>query len=167
MPDRSLTPEEPLPTVAIRAAGHAPVRLSQDARGAGGCGRPQPWRPGAGGRPHGVHLGLRALERPVADQPAVPVATEHASRPGILEQPHRRSGRAANDGPRPRTRDKRLSRRPCRGRWSFRSDRRPVRRRPVGRGVQPGNVSADRPILVACRRPSWGRRISGSASTSG
>ncbi len=128
------------------------IRLSQDGRGAGRGGRSQSRRPGAGRRPRRPAARLRALERPVADQPEVPVAPGRAAGPGILGPSHRRGRGLADVGPWPGPGDRCLPRCPRRGRWPQRPDRRPVRRRPLGRDLQPGHVPADRADPVAPRR---------------
>ena len=89
VPDRSLTAEEPLPTMAIRAAGTHQFVYRKMLDGPVGAAAPN----------HGDLVRvvdrarraprLRALERPLADQPEVPVAAEQ-------RLPDRNSGAAAS-----------------------------------------------------------------------
>ena len=121
VPDRSLTPEEPLPTMAIRAAGTHQFVYRKMLDGPVGAATPNHGDIVRVVDRHGVHLGyalwngrsqisLRFLSR-----------QSSAARAGVLERPDRRCGRAANDGPRPRTRDECLPRRSRRGGWSLRA----------------------------------------------
>ena len=133
-------------------AGESYLRLSEDGRGPGRGGHPQPRRPGARRRPRQPAARLRTLERPVADQPEVPVASRRAAGPGVLGASDR-AGRALADlAPRPGPRDQRLPRPPCRGGRPQGPDRRPIRRRPLGRDLQPGHVSTDGADPVDPRR---------------
>ena len=143
------------------------IRLSQDARRPGRCGHAQPRRHRARGRSPRRATGICPLERPVADQLAVLVAPEHAARARSSGAAGSTTRSPANDGPRPGPRDECLSRRPCRGGWSLRPDRRPVRRRPFGRGLQPGNLSADRPDPVAARRAAGDEALSSRSRRAG
>ena len=170
VPDRSLTPEEPLPTMAIRAAGTHQFVYRKMVEGPVGAATPNHGDLVRVVDRDGVQLGyalwngrsqisLRFLSRK-----SVPPGPEFWSR-RIDEAVD-----AADQGPRPRPRDQRLPRHPRRGRRPLRPDRRPVRRRPLGRGLQPGHVSADRPDPVAARRSagdrafSRGRRRAGRAA---
>ena len=160
VPDRSLTPEEPLPTMAIRAAGTHQFVYRKMLEGPVGAATPNHGDIVRVVDRDGVQLGyalwngrsqisLRFLSR-----------HERAAGPRVLEPPHRRGGRASDQGPRPRPRDQRLPRRPRRGRRTLRPDRRPLRRRPFGPGLQPGNVSAHRPDPVADRRTAGDHALS-------
>ena len=93
---------------------------------------------------------------------------QRAAGAGVLGPPHRRGRRLADLGPRPRQGDKRLPRHSRRGGRTLRPDRRPLRRRPLGRGLQPGNVPADRADPRPARRSAGygalprGRRRAGA-----
>ena len=76
VPDRSLTPEEPLPTMAIRAAGTHQFVYRKMVEGPVGAAAPNHGDLVRVVDRDGVAPRLRPLERTVADQPAVPVAAE-------------------------------------------------------------------------------------------
>ena len=98
VPDRSLTPEEPLPTMAIRAAGTHQFVYRKMLEGPVGAAAPNHGDIVRVVDRDGLQLGYRPLERTVADQPAVPVAAGDAAGPGVLE--HAASTRRWRCGPR-------------------------------------------------------------------
>ena len=89
VPDRSLAADDPLPTMAIRAAGTHQFVYRKMLDGPVGAATPNHGDIVRVVDRHGVQLGLRSLERPFADQSAVPVATEP-------RRPARNSGAAAS-----------------------------------------------------------------------
>ena len=154
VPDRSLTTEEPLPTIAIRAAGTHQFVYRKMLDGPVGAATPNHGDIVRVVDRHGVHLGYALWNG--RSQISLRFLSRKSTPPGLDFW----SGRV-NDAVALRTtvlgletRDERVSRRSRRGGWSFRIDRRPVRRRAFGRGVQPGNLPADRPDPVALRRPT-------------
>ncbi len=160
-----------LPVVTIRAAGNPSIRLSQDARAAGRSGHSQSRRHRSGGRPPRTCT-LDMLSGTADRRSACGSCRADETPPG----PEFWSGRI-DDAVALRTKILDLERETNayrvdsrRGGWSLRLDRRPLRRRPFGRGLQPGNLSADRSDPVAlCRATgndalsSWRRRASRAA----
>ena len=126
-------------------------------------------RPRPRGRPRRPAARLRALERPLADHAC------GCSRTGVEPPGPRVLGASGSTAPSRLRRDvlgldevdRRLPRPPRRGGRPLGPDRRPVRRRALGRGLQPGHVPADRPDPRPAGRAGWGRGTSGSTSTSG
>ena len=110
----------------------------------------------------GLPARLRPLERPVADQPPAAGHGRRLPRPRVLGSPDRPS---AIPPPRPlqaRRVDQRLPGDPRRGRRPLRPDRRQIRRRPLGRGLQSGHLPADRPDPRPGGRTGSARNTSGS-----
>ncbi len=169
VPDRSLTPDESLPTMAIRASGGHTFVYRKMVEGPVGAASPNHGDLVRVVDRDGQHLGYALWNG--RSQISLRFLSRRAEPPGPEFWSRRIDEAAAlrTLGPRPGSGDQRLPCHPRRGGRPHRPDRQPVRRRPLGRDLQPGDVSADRADPVAARRSAGdvalpgGRRRTGRA----
>ena len=141
IPDRSLESESTLPTVAIRAAGAHPFVFRKMVIGPVAQAYPIPATWYRAVDREGRHLGY-GLWNP-RSQISLRILTREKEAPGPAFWDHKIAQAVdLRQDPGTGRADQRLPRRPCRGRRSLRPDRRPVRRRALGRDLQPGRCTS-------------------------